>query len=67
MKKIILVLCSILFCCGLNVSATEKDDVKACEALSNEKQVCTINDDGECECVEFLINPLGIDHAGNGN
>lgn len=67
MKKIILVLCSILFCCGLNVSATEKDDVKACEALSNEKQVCTINDDGECECVEITISPLGIDKADGGD
>ena len=67
MKKRILVLCSILFCCGLNVSATEKDDVKACEALSNEKQVCTINDDGECECVEITISPLGIDKADGGD
>ena len=66
MRKIILVLCSILFCCGLNVSATEKDDVKACEALSNEKQVCTINDDGECECVEITISPRGKDHQGGG-
>ena len=61
MKKIILVLSSILFCCCINVSAIEKDDVEACEALSNEKQVCTINDKGECECIEITISSRGKD------
>ena len=67
MKKIIIILCSILFCCGLNVSATEKDDVKACEALSNEKQVCIINDEGECECIEITISSRGKDCQNGGD
>lgn len=66
MKKVILMLCSVLVCCCLSVSATEIDEVKACEAPSDDKQVCTINKDGECECVELSINPTKIDKQEGG-
>ena len=67
MKKVILMLCSVLVCCCLSVSATETDEVKACEALSNDEQVCSINKDGECECVELSINPTKIDRQEGGD
>lgn len=60
MKKVVLMLCSVLICC-LSVSATETDKVEACEALSNNEQVCTINKDGECECTEISVDPTKIE------
>lgn len=66
-KKVILMLCSVLVCCCLSVSAPETDEVKACEALSNDEQVCTINKDGECECAEISINPTKIDGQEGGD
>ena len=66
MKKIVLILCSVLVCCCLSVSATETDEVKACEALSNDEQVCSINKDGECECKDISIAPLVMDRDDDG-
>lgn len=54
-------LCSVLVCCCLSVSATETDEVKACEALSNDEQVCAINKEGKCECTEISVNPTKIE------
>ncbi len=67
MKKIILMLCSVLVCCCLNVSANETDDTKACKALSNDEQVCSINKDGDCECEDISVNPLVIDRNDEGD
>ena len=61
MKKIVLFLSSLLICCT-NVNATEKVDVMACEALSNENMYCSINEDGKCECVEYSINLTNVEH-----
>ncbi len=67
MKKVILMLCSFLICCCLSVSAAETDDVKACEALSNDEQVCSINKDGECECKDISTVPLTVDRNDGGD
>lgn len=61
MKKFSIILCSILLCCSLNVFAVETDGVNACEALSDNNQVCLVNEDGSCECVEISINPTRVD------
>lgn len=60
MKAVILVLCSAVVCC-LHVNAVENYDKKMCEALKDEKQVCTINKYGECECTEISLNPTMIE------
>ena len=67
MKKVVLFLCSVLICCCLSVSAAETDEVKACEALSNDEQVCSINKDGECECEDISVAPLIIDRNDGGD
>lgn len=67
MKKLILTCCLVLACCCLNVNADEKTDIEieACEALSNEKQICIINKNGECECTKITIRPHGVDWQPN--
>lgn len=61
MKKVVLMLCSVLVCCCLSVSAAETDKVEACEALSNDKQGCVINQEGECECTDISVNPTKLE------
>lgn len=61
MKKNFFMLCFVLVCCCLSVSATETDEVKACESISNGKQVCTIIKEDGCECVEISIDTRKIE------
>ncbi|MCI5774838.1 MAG: hypothetical protein MR210_09780 [Erysipelotrichaceae bacterium] len=35
----------------------QKVMVNDSETLSNDKQVCTINKEGECECTDISVNP----------
>lgn len=60
MKKIIIMICSVLICSLVQVNAIENDEIKACAALSNEKQYCSINNDDECECFEISISLTGV-------
>lgn len=60
MKKIVLILFALVICC-LSVGATGNEDVKACEELGDESQVCSINEE-ECECIEYSVNPTNIEH-----
>lgn len=66
MRKIILILSFILLSSS-NVSALENNDIKACEALSDKKMVCSINKDGVCECEDTLIIPFIIDRPDGGD
>ncbi len=65
MKKITIMICSVLICSLVQVNAIENDEIKACAALSNEKQYCSINNDGECECIKILISYRGRDQQGD--
>lgn len=63
MKKTIVFLLTILLC-SISVSAYGDDSIKACETLSNNEQVCSVDEDGECECVNNTIGTKGKDQQG---
>ena len=65
MKKVVLMLCTLLVCCCLSVNAAETDKVEACEALSNNEQVCAINKEGKCECTDISVNPTKVEKQDN--
>ena len=54
MKKLLTIICTFLLCVSLGVKANAKDSPNACQALSNERQVCAINEEGECECADII-------------
>lgn len=63
MKKLLTIICTFLLCASLGVNA--KDSPNACQALSDERQVCAINEEGECECAD-IIQVYNIGHQGGG-
>lgn len=65
MKKLLTIICTFLLCASLVVKANAKDSPNACQALSDERQVCAINEEGECECVA-IIQAYNIGHQGGG-
>lgn len=62
MKKISSIICIILLCGCINVNASNPSPKEACELKSNESRVCTISEEGECECQQ-IIDLNGVDRG----
>lgn len=62
MKKIISIICIVLLCSCINVNASNPSPKEACELKSNESIVCTISENGECNCRQ-IIEPNGVDRG----
>ena len=65
MKKILGILILCLVCCGFTFNSDEGKK-NACEFKSNAYQSCSLNENGECECI-YIVNPVIKDFQGSDN